>query len=541
MLKGIIGYLSRRALATTASHVERHGEDVLQRWIENLQVDVPRYCSSLARVKEHGGRSLSLLLSAIRYTDMYANPEHTARIVEMGRDIATRNLAEGLTIEETLGALSLFRFAVLQEFRIILRRRLWIALLGDVLMAEEYINRAIDMQMLAVAQAYLDVRDTMLRQNSRELEATNEQLLRLHDLSKAVASSLNLETALDSIADAVTKLLDSEICAIALVEKGTGQLSIDPRYGQRGLSPETVAEFSRRAAEVLGSEVLGAGNVRMLANVGEEAAPYPREWSEIGSIVCAPLKVQERTLGVIYVADRRPRHFDLRAAKMLVTLANHAAIALDNARLYNEAQQRSEVLATLMQEMHHRIKNNLHTVVDLLTLQGQQQGCARAVKCLGDSIGRVKSIAAVHELLSADNISQTDIKKLALRLAEISTKSKMRSGQRIRVIVEGASIYLPSKQATCLALVLNELLDNAIEHAFPNGDEGEVSVHLGEDGPEVVVVVKDGGVGLEEGFSPKRSKGLGLAIAVNLVEKDLVGSLTFNGTNGTEATIRFCK
>ena len=118
--------------------------------------------------------------------------------------------------------------------------------------------------------------------------------------------------------------------------------------------------------------------------------------------------------------------------------------------------------------MHHRIKNNLQTVADLLSLEMSASPSPVARKSLRDSVGRIKSIAAVHELLSLEQLRLTDITALARQVCDISLKHFVRPDRRIVAEITGPPIYLPSKQATALALIINELVSNALEHAFPD-------------------------------------------------------------------------
>ena len=117
--------------------------------------------------------------------------------------------------------------------------------------------------------------------------------------------------------------------------------------------------------------------------------------------------------------------------------------------------------------MHHRIKNNLQTVADLFSLEMSASPSPAARKSLHDSITRIKSIAAVHELLSLEQLRLTDITELARQVCDISLKQLVHpnpSGDRWRSTAQPST--LPSKQATALALVMNELIANALEHTF---------------------------------------------------------------------------
>lgn len=200
------------------------------------------------------------------------------------------------------------------------------------------------------------------------------------------------------------------------------------------------------------------------------------------------------------------------------------------------AEGEADALNAMMQEMHHRIKNNLQTVADLLSLEMSRNPRPEVQESLRDSITRIKSIAASHEMLSAENVGSTDITELARLVTENLRRSMVGSDQKIEARVLGPSIFLTSKLATAFALVLNELVSNAIEHGFRNGRAGCIEVELDWDGAEIWVRVQDNGAGLPPEFDLVKSKGLGLQIARTLVQKDLSGKLALTNGNGSGTT-----
>jgi two-component sensor histidine kinase len=204
-----------------------------------------------------------------------------------------------------------------------------------------------------------------------------------------------------------------------------------------------------------------------------------------------------------------------------------------------EMEASNEKLKVLVQEMHHRIKNNLQTVSDLLTLEMRSKGRVNANECLKESIARIRSIAAVHDLLSAQNVRMADIKELAEMIVENCARGAG-SPDQVGILVQGESVLLPSKQATALALVLTELINNALEHAF-NGDGGTLLISIDEHAGQVVVSVRDNGKGVPDGFSLDGGAHLGLQIVRTLVTKDLGGTLQLSSNGGTTATVRFAR
>ncbi len=208
-------------------------------------------------------------------------------------------------------------------------------------------------------------------------------------------------------------------------------------------------------------------------------------------------------------------------------------------RARETAEGEVDTRTRMLREMHHRIKNNLQTIADLLSLELTRTDGRLATDSLRDSVTRIKSIAVAHELLSADQIGAAEITGLARRIAESTRNALVRPDQRIQVEVEGPPVFLDSKSATAFALVINELVSNALEHGLAAQSTGQIDIALSQDEDWVSVRVGDDGTGLKQGFSLSRDAGLGLQIVRTLVEKDLHGALELRDQGGTVAEFRF--
>jgi two-component sensor histidine kinase len=192
-----------------------------------------------------------------------------------------------------------------------------------------------------------------------------------------------------------------------------------------------------------------------------------------------------------------------------------------------------------IREIHHRVKNNLQTIASLLRLQTRRLRTPEAKAALAESERRIRSIAIVHETLSrepGDVVNFSDIVRPLARLVEETVSSP---DSRIRFTVEGDAGELPGEVATPLAVVLNELMQNAVDHAFPEGvHDGAVSVHLEREAEHVVIEVTDNGAGLAPDFSLDESRGLGLSIVQALVTSELAGSIEMESQGGTTVRVR---
>jgi two-component sensor histidine kinase len=195
-----------------------------------------------------------------------------------------------------------------------------------------------------------------------------------------------------------------------------------------------------------------------------------------------------------------------------------------------------------IREVHHRVKNNLQTISSLLRIQSRRMAPGEARHALEESERRVRSIAVVHEILSRDTTDEVDFNDILPSLVRMA--EDMGSADRpVRISYRGEAGCLLASVATPLAVVLNELLQNAAEHA-PAGslDIGTpsseprplvVDLELARTDKELRVVVRDNGVGLPPGFSIDNTSTLGLSIVRGLVGTQLGGTIDMRTDGGT--------
>jgi two-component sensor histidine kinase len=185
-----------------------------------------------------------------------------------------------------------------------------------------------------------------------------------------------------------------------------------------------------------------------------------------------------------------------------------------------------------IREIHHRVKNNLQTVASLLRLQARRSPDIEAA--LHESERRIRAIALVHETLS---LERGDIVEFDDVVGDIAAMvSEALAGPEIEISVEGSAGPVVAEVATPLAVVLSELLQNSVDHAFEERG-GRIAVVLGREDRTLSLEVRDDGRGLPEGFSLDGGSGLGLQIVRALVESELGGTLTLGGGEGTRARV----
>ncbi len=219
-----------------------------------------------------------------------------------------------------------------------------------------------------------------------------------------------------------------------------------------------------------------------------------------------------------------------------------AAGALVLVRDVTDLKRRDRALMSkdaTIREIHHRVKNNLQTVAALLRLQSRRMSTPEARQALQESMRRVTSIALVHETLSMSVDERVDLDDVIDRV--IPMMSDVAAAEsRVAVRRDGRFGVVPAELATPLVMVLTELVQNAIEHAFSRGQRGDVSLSASRSAKWLDVLVNDNGRGLPAGFSLERADGLGLQIVRTLVDSELQGSLSLRRGEpvGTQAVLR---
>jgi two-component sensor histidine kinase len=178
-----------------------------------------------------------------------------------------------------------------------------------------------------------------------------------------------------------------------------------------------------------------------------------------------------------------------------------------------------------IREIHHRVKNNLQTVAALLRLQARRIDAPSGRQALEEAVRRVGSIAIVHETLSQAFDESVDFDDVADRLRVMVTDVHS-GGPPVASVREGSFGTLPAAVATPLAMVLTELLQNAVQHGYADGREtGRIVLAARRIVGRLHVTVDDDGSGLPPGFDLDGSVNLGLSIVRTLVESELAGQL----------------
>lgn len=202
----------------------------------------------------------------------------------------------------------------------------------------------------------------------------------------------------------------------------------------------------------------------------------------------------------------------------------------------SELRRRERELITkdaTIREIHHRVKNNLQTVAALLRLQSRRVEAPEAKAALAEAMRRVSTIALVHETLSGtldELVNFDDLAGRSMRMAADLASP----GVQVKIVREGDFGLIPAPRASSLALVVTELVTNAVEHGFVGREYGTITVIAERDEDTLHMTVRDDGVGISS-----KPSGLGSQIVTTLVENELDGTLEWRRVGGgSEVRVR---
>jgi two-component sensor histidine kinase len=329
-------------------------------------------------------------------------------------------------------------------------------------------------------------------------------------VTELIAGSPYLEEILQLLVSFTAERLNYKVVTVRLLDEARGELVLRA-------TQSTHYAYRKKRSILLGESFAGRAVIERRTLTTDDVLTSPEyigaemaEEQGLRSMACVPLMIRDKAIGVMTCYTEAVHAFSRVEIQALEALAKQAAVAIEHAKL--------QVRTTLMQEMHHRVKNNLQQVVSLLRLELSDSEGKTVEEVVNDSIGRIAAIAAVHELLSREDLDRVGIRTVAETLAAHQQQALAHPHRQIRIEVLGDDLPLGMNQATQAALIVNELIQNAVEHGFDPEEPGAIDIVISVKETIVHLWVSNSGATLPSDFSIDSSGHLGLRIVDSLAK-----------------------
>jgi len=194
----------------------------------------------------------------------------------------------------------------------------------------------------------------------------------------------------------------------------------------------------------------------------------------------------------------------------------------------------------LLKEVHHRVKNNMQVISSMLSLQSQHITDKASLEMFQESQNRIRSMALIHEkLYTSEDLAHIDIASYIHSLTHQLITTYHTLASRVNMDIAITDIFLTITTAIPCGLIINELVTNALKHAFPHQQKGTITVSMTPStNDHLILTVSDTGIGFPEGIDFRNTTTLGMQLVTSLVEQ-LEGTITLDRSEGTTFTITF--
>jgi ribose transport system ATP-binding protein len=343
------------------------------------------------------------------------------------------------------------------------------------------------------------------------------------EAAEYLTSEYELDDLMNLLAKNAAKAMKADACGISLMDEDTNAIIDKVFYKQN-----KEVEVEPNESEIL--NLIGDEKVYYFSKRDKGFEKFFKTNKDICSFICVPLYIRSRLSGIIHIYYKEVYIYSEEEIKYLETIAHQAALAIHDTRLVGSS--------VLLQESHHRIKNNLQSIISLMSLYKmsiKKDPRKDVAEMLDDLMSKIKSIAAVHELLSKDKLGRSiiNLKEMIIKIVKFMNSTR----EEIKFNFELDDIFVSYSKASAIALVVNELVTNSLKYAFVGKENGEITIISKFENESIKLVVSDNGVGFPQNFDIQKTQGLGLSIVYSIITKQLNGEIEMESSNGAKVRI----
>ena len=381
-----------------------------------------------------------------------------------------------------------------------------------------------DGELIATEGFITDITEKKLFEE--ETVKKNKELSALYHFGKSLSKLAETSELIESIGNMLGELFNSNNIYISLYDEDSEFISF-PFYLREGIRSELPGrQLSNRFVEY----IIKTGRPLIINQNAKgffDSKGVLSDQIDALSMISSPITAGEKVLGVITLQDyKKENSFTDNQLELLATVASQAAIALENAYLYSRVTKSLREKEVLLQEVHHRVKNNLQVMSSLIKLQSHYITDKKMLEMMKETGSRIQSMAIVHtKLYNTKDYDHIDFSEYVKSLAENFATTYGFRMKNIKIHIDIMNILLNIDTAIPCGLIINELVSNAVKYAFPDNRSGEIFISLKKlDKRKFILTLKDTGIGTPKNKDIGKSDTLGIQL-VTLLTKQMNGQM----------------
>jgi len=362
----------------------------------------------------------------------------------------------------------------------------------------------------------------------------------VYEIARAPETAKSLDDLYHSVHLIIKGLMPAENFFVALYDEKEDLMRFPYFINEIDASP-----LSRKPGKGLTEYVLRTGCTLLCDAALDEELVRRGEAEMVGTPsscwLGAPLKAGKKTIGVIALQHYSdPKAYGEREKQILDFVSGQVANTIERKRAEEAIRASLREKEVLLREIHHRVKNNMQVISSLFNLQAGHTTNEECRGILKEGQTRIRSMALVHEkLYQSRDLSKIDFADYIQSLAVHLFHSYLVNPAQVRMETDFKDVSLDINSAVPCGLILNELVSNALKHAFPEGRTGVIKIGLRRGpGGAVELRVADDGVGFPKRLDFRKAESFGLQI-VNLLVDQLEAAIDLDRTKGTAFTMTF--
>jgi PAS domain S-box-containing protein len=363
------------------------------------------------------------------------------------------------------------------------------------------------------------------------------------DIARIIGSSLDTSDVYESVFNEMRKLVPVDRISTSLADLERGTLTSTYVSGIDVVGRKSQRVFPIATSFAGSSIISGSSQVCHPVNEddldGQRYNLRPSFRAGLSSMVTVQLVSSGATIGVMHLQSVTPNAYTSKVVDIVERIAALIAPSLEKTLLYDEQNRSLKEKEVLLQEINHRVKNNLQIISSLLNLQSRDIQDPQVLRAFRTGQDRIGAMAMVHEkLYQSEDLARIDFGEYIKSLAGNLINSYGLGARDIGLKIDVDNILLGVDTAIPCGVIVNELVANSLKHEFPGDRAGEIVVSFREVDGQYTMMFKDNGVGMSEDLDLDRPSSLGLTI-VNALTGQLGGTIGMGCNDGCEVSITF--